>query len=101
MPERLDRVEIQLASVREPLAISWTAREEILSRLAPEQEPIDHAFRAVGASNPVQLTNEEKAQLRVVLDEWMRDLNPEKLPDDVLDLWSALITDLNDAGRGP
>jgi hypothetical protein len=103
VPDRLDRVLIQLASVDEPLVISWDARDELVRRLDGKTDGISaaKAFRDVGASSPVRLTIDEKEQLAIVIAEWMYDLGSGYLPDGVFDLRSALINDLHDAGRGP
>jgi hypothetical protein len=102
VPERLDRVQIQLASRPEPLVISWDAREELLSRLRGQHGPLDDAFRAVGASRPVTLDEADKEALLLVIDEWGAELGDyRELPDGFFDLRNALINDLHDAGRGP
>jgi hypothetical protein len=81
--------------------ISWETHEEILARLTPAQAAVGDAFRAVAASSPVRFTIDEKEQLLIAIDEWMRDVGSDRLPDGVFDLRSALINDLHDAGRGP
>jgi hypothetical protein len=103
VPDRLDRVQIQFASVDEPIVISWDTRDELVDRLRLRADGATavEAFRAVGASSPVRLTIDEKEQLLIVIDEWMCELGSGYLPDGVFDLRSALINDLHDADRGP
>jgi hypothetical protein len=72
--ERLDRVQIQLASEPRPLVISWDARERLLSRLRGEHGPLDDAFRAVGVARPVALDAADKEALLLVIDEWGAEL---------------------------
>src|SRR5690349_9817667 len=99
MPERLDRVTIQLASRPEPCVISWAARDELIFRLQLQAEGASavEAFRAVGASSPVRLSVDEKEQLLIAVDEWMRAVGSDELPPEVFDLRSVLINDLHDA----
>jgi hypothetical protein len=103
MPDRLDRVQIQLGSEPEPVLISWAAREELLSRLRGEHGPLDEAFRAVGASQPVTLDEADKEALLSVIDEWGAELGDySHLPAGVSTLRKALLADLQDAAaRGP
>jgi hypothetical protein len=87
VPDRLDRVQIQLASVDEPLVISWAARDELIFRLQLQAHGARaiEAFRAVGASRAVRFTVEEKAQLLIAVDEWMRAVGSDQLPPEVFD----------------
>jgi hypothetical protein len=70
MPGRLDRV--QVAVSRGAVTIPWDSRDALLAQLqeVPELQSIVTAFRAVGASRPVELTQAEKANLLTVLDAW-------------------------------
>jgi hypothetical protein len=49
----------------------------------------------------VRLTVDEKEQLLIAVDEWMYELGGGQVPAGVLELRSALVNDLQDAGRGP
>jgi hypothetical protein len=103
MPERLNRVRIQLASRPDPIVLSWDTRRELIRRLDARDDGASaaNAFRAVGASRPARFTIHEKEQLATVVDEWMDDVGRDLLPAGVFELRSALINDLHDAGRGP
>jgi hypothetical protein len=102
VPDRLDRVQIQLASRPDPGVISWAAREELVRRLDARDGGASaaKAFRDVGASRPARFTIDEKEQLAIVLDEWMRYADRDLRPEGVFELRSALANDLHDAGRG-
>jgi hypothetical protein len=102
MPERLDRVRIQLASQPEPLEISWDTRNELLDRLSADQDSLEAAFLAVGASRPVTLELADKEALLSVIEAWGAELGDyRQLPAGLFELRNALINDLHDAGRGP
>jgi hypothetical protein len=97
MPERLDRVQIELASQPDPIVISWAAREELLARLdgLPAHARVIDAFRNVGATAPVQLDQEGKLLLSTAIDDWLielRDRGP--LPAGIWDLRTALLDSL-------
>jgi hypothetical protein len=99
VPERLDSVQIQLASQPAPLVISWAARDELIMRLEHHAAGafVVEAFRDVGATSPVRLTIDQKELLAIVIDEWMRAVGRDELPADVFDLRNALINDLKSA----
>jgi hypothetical protein len=99
--DRLNRVQIWLTSLEEPMVVSWETREQILGRLTPTQAAVGVAFRDVGASRPVMLSSAEKRQLLVLIDGWREDVGVAQIPDGVVDLRSGLIDDLYDAGHGP
>lgn len=63
MPERLDRV--QVATRYRVAEISWSAREAILDKLQllESARGTVEAFKAVGASRPVKLDREGKADV--------------------------------------
>jgi hypothetical protein len=78
MPERLDRVHVDVAG--EIVMITWDERDVLLEELAwaAETKSIRVKFEAVGASRPVELDAEERTRLRTALDEWGSDrLQPE------------------------
>jgi hypothetical protein len=98
---QLDRVQIWLTSLEEPMVVSWETREQILGRLTPTQAAVGAAFRHVGVSDPVMLSSAEKRQLLVLIDGWREDVGVAQIPDGVVDLRSGLIDDLRAAGHGP
>jgi len=102
VPERFNRVRIQLTSQPDPIVLSWDTSRELIRRLDARDDGASaaNAFRAVGASRPARFTIDEKEQLAIVVDEWMDDVGRDLLPDGVFDLRSALINDLHDAGLG-
>jgi hypothetical protein len=78
MPERLDRVYVDVAGVI--VEITWHERDVLLEELAFAEgtKPIRERFEAVGASRPVELDAEQRARLRAALDDWGEDrLQPE------------------------
>jgi len=78
MPERLDRVQVDLGG--EIITISWDERDVLLEELAFAEgtKPIRERFEAVGASRPVELATEDRITLRTALDNWGSDrLQPE------------------------
>jgi hypothetical protein len=78
MPERLDRVHVDLAG--EVVEITPDERDVLLAELAfaGGTKPIRERFEAVGASRPVELDAEQRARLRTALDNWGDDrLQPE------------------------
>ena len=88
MPERLDRVTIALNGG--DVVLSWASREALMQRLQEvnESSQIRRSFTAVGASRPVALSPAQRADLTVILDQWLQNL-----PDELLDLRNALIAD--------
>jgi hypothetical protein len=101
VPERLDRVFVMLATRREPFALHWDAREQLLAQ-ARRSKRLAHvvaAFEAVGASRPVQLTGPDKRLLVQLIDAWSaREETISSLPAGIWDLRMALADDL---GLGP
>jgi hypothetical protein len=78
MPERLDRVHVDLAG--EIVMLTWDERDTLLEELAFAEgtKAIRERFEAVGASRPVELDAEQRERLRTALDEWGSDrLQPE------------------------
>jgi hypothetical protein len=78
---RLDRVEVNVAG--EIVDITWDERDQLLGklRILDGSETIVHNFEAVGASRPVELTDEQRLQLRVILELWGVSVLPEGLAD--------------------
>ena len=79
--------------------IPWATREDLLAELAQLENcrPIREAFTNVGASRPVNLTLEQKAELLDVIDHWANQTRGghEALPEGIHDLRN----DLHDAVR--
>jgi hypothetical protein len=67
MPERLDRVQIEVGG--ENVTVQWPARDWLLGELTHhgEQAIVDE-FEGVGATGPVSLTTEQKKKLLAVID---------------------------------
>jgi len=87
MPERLDRVHVNVAG--EIVEITWDDRDVLLEELAFAEgtKPIRERFEAVGASQPVALDAEQRARLRAALDDWGED---RLQPDGIARLHEAL-----------
>ena len=88
MPERLDRVTIALNGG--DVALSWASRDALMKRLHEihESRQIRLSFTAVGASRPVALNPAQRAELLVILDDWLQNL-----PPDLQELRDALSAD--------
>lgn len=91
MPERLDRVQVQLASRRERFTLTWDSREQLLDQVRERDElrGVVATFEAVGASRPVTLKPEDD-DLPSISD----------LPAAIWELRTALADDLDDAAEG-
>jgi hypothetical protein len=70
VPQRLDRVQVDVAE--EMVEISWGERDKLLARLRLLEgfEDIVSRFEAVGASHPVELDDDQQTRLRVMLELW-------------------------------
>ena len=77
------------------VVLSWASRDALMQRLQEirETHEIRLSFTAVDGSRHVELSPAQRANLVVILDDW-----PETMPDDLLQLRNALITDLHDSG---
>jgi hypothetical protein len=89
---RLDRVRVDVAG--KIVEISWDERDTLLEELAfaADTKPIRVKFEAVGASRPVELDTEERARLRIALDDWGSD---RLQPEGIARLHEALRADAN------
>jgi hypothetical protein len=67
---RLDRVQVDVAG--EIVEISWGERDKLLGKLRVLDgcETIVQNFEAVGASRPVELDDDQRSRLRVMLELW-------------------------------
>ena len=101
MPERLDRVTIALDRI--DVVLSWAARAALLNELArlEARQGIRDAFDAVGATRPVTLTLEEKAELLLAIEQWSEQTAGgfTALPEGIYDLRNGLHNDLHDARK--
>ena len=97
MPERLDNVTI--ATGRDTLTMPWSSRVALLDELERYETgyEIHDAFTAVGASSPVQLTNEQKTELLRVIEVWgeRTEGGMRGVPEAIFALRNALIDDLH------
>jgi hypothetical protein len=99
VPGRLDYVQVAVRGGA--VTMPWTSRDALLERLAdapPELQPIITAFRAVGASRPVELTQKEKAELLTVIDVCAHQVGGDGLPAGIRDLRDALDDELRNSG---
>src|SRR5687768_13016769 len=93
MPERLDRVTIELKIGN--IAVPSDARQALHTRLQLGRlsTSLRAMFDAVGASRPVELNPAQRATLLGMLDEWDRD-DSAALPTELDKLRRALRDDL-------
>jgi len=100
MPERIDQITI--ATGRDTLTVPWSSRVALLDELKRYEtgHAIRDAFTAVGASSPVELTNEQKTELLRVIEVWgeRTEGGMRGLPEAIFALRNALEGDLHDAG---
>jgi len=96
IPERLDRVIVSTSHAS--IEISWDARQRLLDQLRRLDSARDLVakFEGVGASRPVDLTQDEEALLVDVIDAWTRDLGGTAAPAGILELRRALLLDFVD-----
>ena len=93
MPERLNRVLVDTASGG--VVIPWASRDALLEEIGGRfgADSIVKAFIAVGASRPVELSQEEQALLLEWLDAWAEP------PEGIWNLQRALRGDVDPTGR--
>ena len=94
MPAHLDRVQVQLASSRDPVELPWASSDALLYEIRHLESAsgIVKAFENAGASRPVTLTPEDKARLLEVLEAWANGVQVSELPEGVWDLRCAPTT---------
>jgi hypothetical protein len=103
MPERLDHVSItvdrggQANAVRLP----WSSRDHLLSKLRAIEgaDGIVKAFEDVGATQPVELSTDDKALLYRVLDDRAFTSGFDQLPSGFFELRNALSDEAADAAQ--
>jgi hypothetical protein len=98
MPERLDRVLLQLASRPEPFTLSWDSREQLLDQARGVEElgGVVTAFERAGASRPITLMPDDEAQLLKLIEAWAKRASISELPAAIWELRCALADDLHD-----
>jgi hypothetical protein len=99
-PRRVDEVRIALR--RGIVVIPRSSREALLRRLQKlsSMSDIVDAFQAAGTTQPVRLTNSQKALLLNLITFWADQTNGEDddLPEGISDLRYALHDDLHHVG---
>jgi len=99
VPERLDKVTISLRG--RDVELEWSTREALLAKMKylPSAHGIRDAFEAVGATQPVALTLEQKIGLVQVIENWANETTGgyASLPDSIYTLRNALNADLRDS----
>jgi hypothetical protein len=92
MPERLDRVYIELAE--RTVTLTRAAREQLLAEIAhlPSLEPVRRDFENAGASRPVRIEQELRGDVVQVIEAWARKTpgGLHALPYGIFDLRNAL-----------
>jgi hypothetical protein len=74
------------------------SRQQLLQKLSgAESSAVRDAFAAVGTSQPVQLTREQKGELLQVVEHWAIAGGFAELPAGIYELRNALIDDLHHA----
>jgi hypothetical protein len=94
---RLDWVKV--ATGRGPVAIPWSMRELLIERLRKVKgsDEVIRAFRAVGATRPVELSDYGKSVLLEVLSALLDQADGDA-PAGVAELRSEILDDLDAAG---
>ena len=89
---RLNRVIVAGSREASTVEIPWDSRDALLERLRREAdaEPIIAAFRAVGATRPVQIPRQAKRRLLDICEAWLVEATTEGLPPGIFDLRNAL-----------
>jgi hypothetical protein len=97
MPERLDRVQVQLASRPEAIDLPWDSRDKLLFEIreVDAMRPIVAEFENAGASRPLKFRVEQEEQLREAIEAWANRVTLSELPAVVWDLRCALADDLS------
>jgi hypothetical protein len=89
MTSRLNRVQVDVAGTI--VDITWDERDKLLEKLGRVAgcETIVKKFEAVGASRPVELDDEERQRVRVMLELWGITVIPDGLDELMLALVRA------------
>ena len=93
MPERLDRVDVELAE--RTVTLTWDVRGQLLAEMRhlPSLEPVRRDFENAGASRPVRIERDLRGDVFQVIEAWARQTpgGLRALPDGILDLRNALV----------
>jgi hypothetical protein len=87
VPERLDRVTV--STPNGDVVLSWEVRQALLELLSEAAPEVANRFKAVGATRPVELTDEQRRSLTYVLGEWLDD-TPADMWKEVFELYEAV-----------
>lgn len=102
MPERLDRITVALdggAAVltrNERDSICWLLRKR---RGVGEAAGIRACFDAIGASRPVELSQGQRIELLIVLEEFMHDRDVDSIAPGLYELRNALWDEVHEAEK--
>jgi hypothetical protein len=97
---RIDEVRVALRQGM--VVLPWTSRDALLERVgkAGTMNDVVDAFRAVRTTQPVRLTDAQKAEMLNVISFWADKLDGgyNELPEGIDDLRNALRDDLHRVG---
>src|SRR5687768_1683466 len=96
---------VTIRTARVDIVLPWESRQALNTQFQHLAvfNPISVALHAVGASQPVQLTLQQKHDLAQLIHRWCRQTRGgfEGLPDGIHELWSALTSDVNHTHEQP
>lgn len=95
--KRIDTVEVVLSSGT--VTLPWQSRQDLLAHLRGygSSAAVVSAFEAVGTSQPVTLSLEQKNELLSRIEAWERQLSSiHKLPESIWELRNALHDDVDE-----
>lgn len=100
LPTSIDLLRDTLGNVlvsysRGVVEIPGDSRDELLARLEMDPATAD-IVTAFGASNPVQLTDDQMAVINKVVDPWLEDVGITRLPSGIFRLRKAIKDHLHD-----
>jgi hypothetical protein len=98
MSDRLDWIHV--ATARGAVRVPWTTRDQLLERLRKAGRSLEvvRAFEAVGATRPVELSDDGKSVVLDMLSRWLDEGDGSVAPAGVAELRQALLDDLEAAG---
>ena len=103
MRGRLDIVNV--AYSRGTVELPWASRDALLNQIKhlDSAKDVTDAFVAVGATRPVELSNDDAGLLLGVINHWASQTpgGYAGLPDGVWDLRNAVVDHLHDRAGGP
>jgi hypothetical protein len=93
--------QVRVALSRGDVVIPWESRQDLLKQIRhlESEKPIVAAFEAVGVSQPVVLTTDQKALLIESIEHWGTQVRfgLSGLPEGMFELRNALHDDLHDS----